>query len=99
MPPLRLGRWHFSSGRCISILSFSTPMTGLRFFAVFAFAFPLSLCRAAPVIETDVCVYGGTSGGAVAGVTAARLGKTVALVSFNNHIGGMTSGGLGVTDK
>ena len=42
--------------------------------------------------------YGGTSGGVIAAVTAARLGKSVALVHYNNHLGGMTPGGLGVTD-
>jgi len=35
----------------------------------------------------------------VAAVTAARLGKSVSLIALNNHVGGMTSGGLGVTDK
>src|SRR5215472_6645981 len=49
-------------------------------------------------VQTDVCVYGGTSGGVIAAVQAARLGKTVALVAVNNHLGGMTSGGLGETD-
>jgi hypothetical protein len=55
-------------------------------------------CRAAMIHEVDVCVYGGTSGGVVAAVAAARLGKSVALVSLNNHVGGMTASGLGVTD-
>ncbi len=54
---------------------------------------------AAPVVEADICVYGATSGGVAAAVTAARLGKSVVLVSYNRHIGGMTSGGLGVTDR
>jgi len=54
--------------------------------------------RAAQVIETDICIYGGTSGGVSAAVAAARLGKSVALVSLNNHLGGMTASGLGVTD-
>jgi hypothetical protein len=49
-------------------------------------------------VQTDFCVYGGTSGGVIAAVQAARLGKTVALVAVNNHLGGMTSGGLGETD-
>ena len=49
-------------------------------------------------IATDVCVYGGTSGGVIAAVQAARMGKSVALVVVNNHLGGMTSGGLGQTD-
>ena len=56
------------------------------------------LCRAGQVIDCDICVYGGTSGGVSAAVAAARLGKNVALVTYNNHVGGMSSGGLGVTD-
>jgi hypothetical protein len=53
----------------------------------------------APVIDSDICVYGATSGGVVAVVAAARLGKNVVLVTYNNHVGGMSSGGLGVTDR
>jgi hypothetical protein len=49
-------------------------------------------------VSSDICVYGGTSGGVAAAVTAARLGKSVVLIAQNNHVGGMTSGGLGVTD-
>jgi hypothetical protein len=56
------------------------------------------LCRGAQVVQSDICVYGGTSGGVSAAVAAARLGKSVALVSLNNHVGGMTASGLGVTD-
>jgi choline dehydrogenase-like flavoprotein len=48
--------------------------------------------------ETDVCVYGGTAGGVAAAVQAARMGKTVVLLEFGHHLGGMTSGGLGATD-
>ena len=33
--------------------------------------------RAAQTFEADVCVYGGTSGGVVAAVQAARMGKRV----------------------
>src|SRR5258705_7563926 len=54
--------------------------------------------RAAEVIESDICVYGGTAGGVAAAVQAARMGKTVVIAEFGNHIGGMTSGGLGETD-
>lgn len=54
--------------------------------------------NAANEVITDVCVYGGTSGGVIAAVRAARMGKSVALVVVNNHLGGMTSGGLGNTD-
>lgn len=51
--------------------------------------------------ETDRCeilVYGGTAGGVVAAVQAARLGKQVLLIEPGRHVGGMTSGGLGATD-
>lgn len=50
------------------------------------------------IVESDICVYGGTSGGVSAAVAAARLGKSVVLLSLNNHVGGMTASGLGVTD-
>lgn len=53
---------------------------------------------AAEIHETDVCVYGGTAGGVAAAVQAARMGKSVVLLEFGRHIGGMTSGGLGATD-
>ncbi len=46
----------------------------------------------------DVVVYGGTSGGVVAAVKAARLGRTVVLIEPGKHLGGLSSGGLGATD-
>ncbi len=46
----------------------------------------------------DVCVYGGTSAGVVAAYSAAQCGMKVALVEPTEHIGGMTTGGLGFTD-
>jgi len=46
----------------------------------------------------DVVVYGGTAGGAIAAVSSAREGLRTALLEPRNHIGGMVSGGLGLTD-
>ncbi|MDP8243663.1 MAG: FAD-dependent oxidoreductase [Candidatus Hinthialibacter antarcticus] len=46
----------------------------------------------------DVVVYGGTAGGAIAAVAAAREGLDAALIEPYDHIGGLTSGGLGRTD-
>ena len=46
----------------------------------------------------DVIVIGGTPGGIAAAVTAARLGRTVALVEAHDHFGGMSSSGLGKSD-
>jgi hypothetical protein len=72
-----------------------TLFVALTLLWLFASAF---MCQGAPVIDSDICVYGATSGGVVAAVAAARLGKNVVLVAYNNHVGGMSSGGLGVTD-
>jgi hypothetical protein len=46
----------------------------------------------------DVVVYGGTAGGVMAAVSAARQGLKTALVEPTGHLGGMVSGGLGWTD-
>jgi hypothetical protein len=48
--------------------------------------------------EADVIVYGGTSAGVVAAVQVARMGRTVIVVSPDEHLGGLSSGGLGWTD-
>lgn len=46
----------------------------------------------------DLVVYGGTAGGVVTAIAAAREGATVALLEPRDHLGGMVSGGLGWTD-
>src|ERR1700693_4603558 len=46
----------------------------------------------------DVVVYGGTAGGVIAAVSAAREGLKTALIEPGAHIGGMVSGGLSATD-
>ncbi|MDB6080552.1 MAG: putative secreted protein-putative xanthan lyase related, partial [Akkermansiaceae bacterium] len=46
----------------------------------------------------DIVVYGGTSGGVIAAVQAARDGRSVALISPSPHLGGLTTSGLGWTD-
>ncbi len=46
----------------------------------------------------DIVVYGGTSGGVVAAIQAAKMHKTVLLIEPGKHLGGLTSGGLGATD-
>ena len=52
----------------------------------------------APVRETDVLIYGGTAGGAMAAIQVARMGQRVLLLEPGRHIGGLTTGGLGATD-
>src|SRR5258705_8544276 len=56
-----------------------------------------ALCSAAP-IESDICIYGGTSGGIAAAIQSSRMGRKVVLLEFGKHIGGLTTGGLGATD-
>ncbi len=49
-------------------------------------------------LDCEVAVYGGTSAGTIAAIQAARMGRKTILISFNQHVGGLTSGGLTATD-
>ena len=53
---------------------------------------------AAETMETDVCVVGGTPGGIMAAIGAARGGRSVVLLERTSHIGGLPANGLGATD-
>lgn len=64
---------------------------------LFTFSLFASVCLASE-IQTDVCVFGGTSGGVSAAVQAARMGEKVILAEPGKHLGGMTSGGLSAVD-
>ncbi|WP_420477383.1 FAD-dependent oxidoreductase, partial [Noviherbaspirillum sp. ST9] len=57
-----------------------------------------SYAISAKILETDICVYGGTSAGVIAAYTAKKMGKKVLLIEPGRHLGGMSSGGLGYTD-
>ncbi|HKK44958.1 MAG TPA: FAD-dependent oxidoreductase, partial [Balneolaceae bacterium] len=46
----------------------------------------------------DIVIYGATSAGIIAAVTAARKGRSVIIVEPTGHLGGLTAGGLGQTD-
>lgn len=54
--------------------------------------------QAADETVYDVVIYGGSSGGVAAAIQTARMGKTVVLIEPGQHVGGLTSGGLGATD-
>lgn len=43
-------------------------------------------------------VVGATPGGIATSITAARLGRSVALVEYHHHVGGMSASGLGKSD-
>jgi hypothetical protein len=63
-----------------------------------ALLFMAVLAAPAAVRNFDVVVYGGTAGGVIAAVAAAREGLKTALLEPGGHLGGMVSGGLGWTD-
>jgi hypothetical protein len=48
--------------------------------------------------SVDICIYGGTSAGVIAGYSAKRLGNTALVIEPGGQVGGMTTGGLGETD-
>jgi len=56
------------------------------------------LSGCAPQPTYDIVIYGGTSAGVTAAIQAAKMGKTVVLIEPGEHLGGLTSGGLGATD-
>lgn len=61
------------------------------------------LSSAVPVHEraerdVDLIVYGGTAAGIVAAIQLSRMGGTVLVLEPTNHVGGMTTSGLGHTD-
>jgi hypothetical protein len=72
----------------------------MKFSWFHALVFSLALAGAvnAQVVEADVCVFGGTSGGIAAAVQTARMGKRAVLVNPTKFLGGLTTGGLGATD-
>lgn len=48
--------------------------------------------------QADVVIYRATPAGITAAISAARLGKKVALLESGTHVGGMMTSGLGLTD-
>lgn len=65
---------------------------------VLALALSYAASADAQVKNYDVVVYGGTAGGVITAISAARQGARVALLEPRDHLGGMVSGGLGWTD-
>lgn len=58
----------------------------------------LSLVPSARGAQSDVLIYGCTSGAITAAVQVVRMGKSVRMVCPERHLGGLTAGGLGFTD-
>jgi hypothetical protein len=75
------------------------PSLGIFIIVVTALGFPAKGWGwTAPVVESDICVFGATSAGIAAAVAGARAARQVVLIEPRGHAGGMTAGGLGETD-
>lgn len=82
-----------------SLFSFPRLKTALTLLAAFTFHFTFSsTTHAVEVIDADICIYGGTSGGVAAAVQASRMGKKAVILEPGKHLGGMTAGGLSAVD-
>ncbi|GAB3223457.1 FAD-dependent oxidoreductase [Algoriphagus aestuariicola] len=66
-------------------------------FSVFIFVF-LPFFTFSQSYQADIIIYGGTSAAVTAAVQAKNMNKSVLVVSPDNHLGGLSSGGLGYTD-
>jgi len=49
-------------------------------------------------VEADVCIYGGNAGAVAAALQVSRKGKQAVILEPGGHLGGLTSGGLSMTD-
>jgi len=50
------------------------------------------------IADYDVVIYGATSAGVTAAIQVQAMGRTAVILEPGQHVGGMTSGGLGSTD-
>ncbi len=83
---------------CLQILLIPTKKIVLCFIALCSIFFTAYAKPGAQHYQTDIVIYGGTSAGIIAAVRAAKMGKSVIVVSPDRHLGGLSSSGLGFTD-
>src|SRR5690606_19406907 len=88
-----------SAGLASTLEAGAEMYPGMRFILlILSMVGAVSACAANEVFEYDVVVYGGTSAAITTAVQTKRMGKTVAVVSPDIHLGGLSSGGLGFSD-
>jgi heterodisulfide reductase subunit A-like polyferredoxin len=73
------------------------PLSVVALLLVACFGLASAGDNAAP-IDVDVAVIGGTPGGLMAAIAAARESYSVVLLERSAHIGGLPANGLGATD-
>jgi hypothetical protein len=69
----------------------------MRIVSFFLFSV-LSASSLSAAESADVVIVGGTPGGIMAGIAAAREGHSVILLERTRHVGGLPANGLGATD-
>ncbi|TCD11275.1 FAD-dependent oxidoreductase [Pedobacter frigidisoli] len=76
--------------------------SSLKFIILAIAIFSVGLDAAAQAIvktqKADVIIYGGTAAAITAAVQVTKMGRSVIVVSPDNHLGGLSSSGLGFTD-
>ena len=79
---------------------FTRVLVALAWVALACFLRSASAAAAEPASAAtyDVVVYGGTSAGVIAAVQAKKMGRSAVIVCPDQHLGGLSSGGLGWTD-
>lgn len=98
MPTRHPAEYHgwIASFHSFQILLPTYHLDTLKHFVLIAAA--IAAHAGASPVSYDIVVYGGTSGGVIAAVQAAKSGRSVVLVSPTQHLGGLTTSGLGWTD-
>lgn len=114
MPALNLAGAHRRFGRTLhdrveplpslrSVMQSAVVLSWRAFLALivgywwFAFDLSVAVCQS-PADSAEIVIYGATSAGIAAAIQAKRMGKSVVLIEPSNHLGGLTTGGLGQTD-
>ena len=85
-------------GRVMMIRKPSSSVPHLPLACWIAAVITTCLAPAAIAARYDLAIYGGTSAAVTAAVQATRMGKRVVVISPDEHLGGLSSGGLGMTD-
>jgi hypothetical protein len=70
----------------------------MRVISILCASFALAATPGLAQTNIDLLVYGGTAGGVITAVSAAREGLKVILLEPGRHLGGMATGGLSRTD-
>jgi hypothetical protein len=75
-----------------------TLVRGCLAFCLFALSVNACAAEVTPPRDADLVVYGATASGVMAAIQASRMGRTAIVLEPSQHVGGLTTGGLGATD-